>query len=384
MKSTHLPPASSWVRLSTIASALALGIILAACGGGDDAVDPDTDVAVAPAPPAANGAALGVFAGQPGTPGAAIGPAGGASLNKPMGIAADASGNLYVADVRNFTVSRITGSTIATVAGSAGLSGLVDGPASSARFLGPQELAAGADGTLYLTDSANGTSSVMVRSISAAGQVSTITDPTTGQPLLTDGSTGIAVDQQGRVYVFLWDPNKEAHVLAQITPAGAVNEIALVSSTGAPVDLFYPQYLAVDRANRLYISDDDADGNAGVLYQVAVNGDSGIATALAGSTSTSGASDGNGSAASFDGLANLAFDASGNIYANDYYNNTIRKITLAGEVSTVAGSPASNGLNLGSQPAPLPYIDALAVLGSTLYFSDPEDSVVLQLFPIHD
>ncbi|WP_133648597.1 hypothetical protein [Paraburkholderia flava] len=363
---------------------VAIGIVIATCGlaacggGGDDDNSPP------PPPPPGNSsnASISVYAGQLNNSGSATGPVASAQFDTPLGLAADSSGNLYVADHANLTVSKITNGVVSTLAGTVAASGSADGTGAAAQFEGPEELAVDAAQNVYVTDDVPNSDDLAVRKITAAGQVTTVTNPATGQALLTDGSTGIAVDQQSNAYVFTTNASTGASVLTQITPAGAVNVIQLVNASGAPVGLVNPQDMTVDSANHLYISDDDIDGNAGLLYQVTLNGATGTATVLAGSTATSGASDGAGTVATFNGLDNLTTDPSGNVFANDFNNGTIREISPAGIVSTVAGIAGQYGLNLGQLPLPLPVIDALAMVGQTLYTSAPDHSVLLQISPL--
>lgn len=118
-----------------------------------------------------------------------------------------------------------------------------------------------------------------------------------------------------------------------------------------------------------------------MLYRVAVSGTGGQAVTLAGSTTIAGASDGPGNAATFDGLSALATDPSGNIFANDYNNGTIREISPAGVVSTLAGTLNQYGLNLGPLPGTLPDIGQIAWSGQSLYAADMDDSVILRMNP---
>jgi hypothetical protein len=89
----------------------------------------------------------------------------------PVALAADALGNLYVADANNDTIGKINvASQIVTLAGTAGQTGTADGTGSAARFNDPSGVAAASDGTLAVADKANGT----IRVISPSGAVSTL------------------------------------------------------------------------------------------------------------------------------------------------------------------------------------------------------------------
>ena len=96
------------------------------------------------------------IAGRPGVPGSADGAGTAARFNHPGGIAADSSGNLYVADTDNHTIRKIASSgVVTTMAGSPGISGSLDGTGTSARFYGPSGIATDDRGTVYISDLAN-------------------------------------------------------------------------------------------------------------------------------------------------------------------------------------------------------------------------------------
>ncbi|MFL9904368.1 hypothetical protein PQR75_29875 [Paraburkholderia fungorum] len=242
-----------------------------------------------------------------------------------------------------------------------------------------RHLAISPAGNLYVTDQSS--NAVTVRKITPAGQVTTLVDPRTNQALQTDGSTILATDNASNLYLFTTQQSTGASVLTQVTPAGAVIPITLTSSTGTPVGLINPSGVTVDSANNVYIADDNNQGNAGVLYKVTINGSNGQLTTLAGSIAIAGSSDGPGNAATFDGLSALVMDPAGNIYGNDFNNGTIRAISPAGVVSTLAGTPEQYGLTLGPLPGTLPAIDQLAWFGQSLYAADTDDSVILQVSP---
>ena len=94
-----------------------------------------------------------------------------ARFNYPAGVAADSTGNVYVADSLNATIRKIApGGVVSTLAGSPGIPGYADGLGADARFNAPQGLAVDAVGNVYVADSSNH----VIRIITPAGAVSTL------------------------------------------------------------------------------------------------------------------------------------------------------------------------------------------------------------------
>src|SRR5437763_8105668 len=93
-----------------------------------------------------------------------------------------------------------------------------------------------------------------------------------------------------------------------------------------------PSGVAIDGGGTIYITD---------YYSHTVRriNSAGVVTTLAGMPLAAGSADGAGAAARFNHPVGVAVDAAGNIYVADKDNDTIRKITPAGEVTTFAGSP---------------------------------------------
>ena len=88
--------------------------------------------------------------------GYADGTGAAATFNSPMGIGADGSGYVYVADTGNSTIRKINDTTgaVTTIAGMALTNAFADGPASAARFFAPRGVVFGG-GALYILDSGN-------------------------------------------------------------------------------------------------------------------------------------------------------------------------------------------------------------------------------------
>lgn len=80
-------------------------------------------------------------------------------------------------------------------------------------------------------------------------------------------------------------------------------------------------------------------------------------------------SDGTGAEARFIVPMGLATDSSGNVYVADHDNNTIRKITPAGVVSTVVGAAGLSGFKSGALPGALSHPRGVAIRGASLFIT---------------
>jgi sugar lactone lactonase YvrE len=284
------------------------------------------------------------FAGSAPSPGNADGPGNIARFSYPGGVASDSAGNLYVADSNNNTIRKITpAGFVSTLAGLPGATGSADGPGSAARFNNPQGIAVDGTGSIYVSDLLNQT----IRKITPDGAVSTLaglagtsgsTDGT-GTGARFNGPAGITVDSAGNVYV----ADASNHTIRKITPAGAVSTVAGLARISGSTDgtvssaLFNgPAGVAVDSAGNVYVADT-------LNYTVRVITPDGVVSTLAGLAGDAGSADGPGSAARLNYPWGLIVDGIGNVFVADKFNNSIRKITAAGFVSTLAGSSVNSG-----------------------------------------
>lgn len=235
-----------------------------------------------------------LLAGSP-LPGYADGSGANARFGRAAGMAIDGAGNLVVADTGNTTLRKVTpAGVVTTLAGTPGTGDdMADGSGAAAHFRGPSKVAVDRAGNMYVLDIGR------LRKVSPAGEVTTPDVRAAGQsaPAYFIEAGGIAADAAGNVYV--------------------------------------------------------ADRSGGCSIRRV--GTDGIVTDFAGKTGSFGSSDGKGDAARFcmasQGiLGNLVADGAGNLYVGDTSyayaggkvgNQTIRRITPAAEVSTLAGRAAN-------------------------------------------
>ncbi|SPE36815.1 NHL repeat containing protein (fragment) [Burkholderiales bacterium] len=203
------------------------------------------------------------LAGSAGVIGSADGTGAGASFNAPAGVATDSAGNVYVADTGNETIRKITPSgVVTTLAGSPGLAGTSDGTGSAARFWGPIGIAADAAGNLYVADDyANTirviTPSSMVTTLAGTGGVWGSVDGT-GAAARFNRPRGVAVDGAGNVYV----ADTGNNTIRKIAPGAIVSTLAgtagvwgSADGAGAAASFARPLSVANNAAGDVYVAD---------------------------------------------------------------------------------------------------------------------------------
>lgn len=106
---------------------------------------------------------------------------------------------------------------------------------------------------------------------------------------------------------------------------------------------------------------------------------------FAGQPNVPGTLDGTGSAAQFDIPHNVAVDASGNVYVSDTFNHTIRKITPGGVVTTIVGSPSNKGYVNGVGTAQAAQFNSPIGIGAdtngNLYLADNGNQTIRKITP---
>jgi sugar lactone lactonase YvrE len=271
------------------------------------------------------------------------GAATSAELYYPRGSAVDSSGNVYIADTDNQRIRKVTpAGVISTVAGTgtAGFSG-DGGLATSATLDYPIGVAVDGSGNLYVADEYN----QRIRKVSTAGIITTVAgngvatfagDGGSATSASLDDPFGVAVDSSGNLYI----ADEYNQRIRKVSPAGVITTIAGNGTSGyngdggsaTSAELYYPGGVAVDSSGNVYIADTDNQRirkvtAAGLISTIAGTGNSGFSGD--GSAATS---------ATMDDPSGIAVDSTGNVYFSDTYNYRIRKISTAGIISTVVGS----------------------------------------------
>lgn len=270
------------------------------------------------------------FAGS-GTQGATNGSGNLASFNGPAAVTVDGAGNVYVADSGNSLIRKISTAGVVTTFAGGDTTAMANGTGTNASFFDPLGVAVDASGNIFVADAGNN----MVRMITPAAVVSTLAgnsanstlfnNPTgvavnaaenvfvanyldnniltvnaagfagtlagTGQPGSSNGPgstatfyfpNGVATDAGGNVYVADWVNN----LIRKISSNGVVSTLAgsgaagAIDSTGTSASFNGPAGLAVDAAGNVYVA--DADNNlirkitpAGVVTTIAGTGNPG-------------------------------------------------------------------------------------------------------------
>ncbi|SFQ49374.1 NHL repeat-containing protein [Hymenobacter arizonensis] len=327
----------------------------------------------------ANSGTVSTLAGAPKQAGSIDGVGPTARFKSPHGVVVGADGAVYVADTENHAIRRITAAgVVTTLAGALGQKGQADGLGATARFAHPEGLALDAQGNVYVADAGNHT----LRKVTPAGLVSTVAGQA-GRAGRVDGAApqalfnaphGLAVGADGTVYV----ADTYNHTIRRISPSGTVTTLAgspgqkgAGEGPGAQARFFHPSGVAVDADGALYVAD---NGNQTVRKITPA----GEVSTLAGAARKKGSADGLGPAARFRTPSGVAVDGQGHLYVADYVNSTIRHLTPDGQVSTLAGHPLGWGSQDGTGDAArfaFPFGVAVDARGR-LYVADTQNMLI--------
>jgi DNA-binding beta-propeller fold protein YncE len=145
-------------------------------------------------------------------------------------------------------------------------------------------------------------------------------------------------------------------------------------ATGAAARFNFPSGVATDSAGNVYV----ADSSNSTIRKITP---AGAVSTLAGTAGVRGSTDGTGAAARFNFPNGVATDSAGNVYVADRSNNAVRKITPAGAVSTVVGVAGQVSFAPGALPGLLGCPNGVAVSGTSLYITLYDGVAVVQNRP---
>ena len=231
------------------------------------------------------------------------GPATGALLDSPNGVAVDGAGNLYIADTHNHCIREVSNGTIATIAGTgtAGFSG--DGGAASAAQLDrPTAVSIDASGNLYIADSDNHRirmiSGGVITTVAGDGEQIFSGDGGAATSAGLDTPSGVAVDPTTSGQFFISDTHDQA--VRMVDPTGMITTVAGIGvpgfgGDGGPANaavLNRPRGLAVDASGSVYVVDSDnnrvrsivASASGPTISTIAGTGEQGFAGEIGAST----------------------------------------------------------------------------------------------------
>jgi len=296
--------------------------------------------------------------GKPGLSGDG-GPATAATMQEPIGVAVDGGGNVYICDWFNNDVRKVdpsgiittfAGNTVYNPYGDGGYFG-DGGPAVGAGLNQPNGLAVDARGNVYIADLSN----KCIRVVNAAGIISTFAgsrykgsgfsgDGGPASAALLGAPFGVATDAAGNVYI----ADTYNQRIRKVDTAGIISTIAGngynagvsyslaggFAGDGGPADsaeLNLPYGVAVDASGNVYIADTYNQrvrkvSTSGIITTVAGNGyisNNGMSAPQNGGFA---GNRGPAISAALNGPVGVAVDASGNIYIADQYNGYIRKV----------------------------------------------------------
>ncbi|MBS1663800.1 MAG: IPT/TIG domain-containing protein [Bacteroidetes bacterium] len=272
-----------------------------------------------------------------------------AQFNKPNGICVDKDGNMYVADMANYRIRKITkNGTVTTLAG--GTYGTADGVGTSAQFQMPSYVAVDLNGFLYISDSyANRVkkydpATQKVTTIAGGAQSGNVDGPLS-YALLYEPN-GIFVNPDGNGVYFTDMGNNNIRFISGETISTLAGNTCISGHSDGPrrIATFQTPFgICADSLGNAYVA--DTYSQAVRKYDIST----GMVSTIAGDTVRQGSKDGVGRAAQFFAPASICIARDGTLYVADTQNHEIRQVTQAGVVTTIAGSTTAGNVDgLGS------------------------------------
>jgi gliding motility-associated-like protein len=314
------------------------------------------------------------------------GPATSAAMAEPYGVAVDAAGNVYAPDNDDNVVWKISSTGIITILAGTGVVGYSGdgGPGTAATLNTPTWIGCDPAGNVYFTDQKG----VYIRKVNTAGIISTVAgNPAAhfsggdGGPLSAAtfyGITGIVPDNAGNIYI------TDNNTIRKVNSAGIINTIAGNGTAGFSGDggpalaasLQDPAAVGFDAAGNVYIPD-------AYNQRIRKVNTAGIITTIAGTGAIGNTGDGGPAVnATLGGPWQVVVDAAGNIYVDDEGNYRIRKIDNTGTITDYAGNgnwgyAGDGGPATGAE---FNFINGIAIDNSgNIYVSDCYNHVIRKI-----
>ncbi len=276
------------------------------------------------------------FAGS-GVNGHSDGPPNTAQFWFPYGLAVDEEDNIYVGDLDNHRIRRISpDGTVSTIAGT-GTSGFINGIGSAAKLSGPTGMDIDNNGNLIFSDFFNHA----IRKVGPGPSYQVSTVAGNGENGYQNGfgsqarfnfPVGIVVDANNNILV----ADRSNHTIRQITAAGSVSTFAGDGTSGdrdgdriSLARLSGPECIIIAPNGDIYFTD---SGN----HKVKVIRQNGAVLTLAGN-GVGGHANGNGTAAQFNAPIGIDIGEDGHLFIADRFNNKIRVINPSGYTYDLAG-----------------------------------------------
>ncbi|KAA1242474.1 IPT/TIG domain-containing protein [Aquimarina sp. RZ0] len=270
-------------------------------------------------------------------PGDVDGPAADASFSALWGLLTDEEGSLFISDYGNNKIRKIdSNGIVSTVTGMTGVAGDMDGTLAEATFSNPRSMTRDSEGNIIVADF----EAHKIRKINlSAGSVETIAGTGDFGLVNGDGSIaqfssplGLTIDASDNIYVTEFGNA----TIRKITPDNTVSTLVgtgVVGFVDGPPDVAQINFtsgMEIDSDGNIIFAD---SGNHSIRKVTPA----GVVTTIAG-TGEAGDVNGEGSVAQFSAPLDVDIDSEGNIYVVDFSNSKIKVITPDGMVSTYAGT----------------------------------------------
>lgn len=318
------------------------------------------------------------------------GPASSAELSSPYALAVDSAGDVYISDEGNNVIRKIAAATgiITTYAGNGTTgSGGDNGAATKAQLFFPQGVAVDASGNLFIADVSND----RIRRVDAASGTITTVAGTGSVGYSGDGGLatsaqlyfprGIALDTAGNLYI----ADTENNVIREVSASN--HNISTIAGNGFGAGIYqggytgdggpatsaefdFPEGVAVDGSGNLYISDTSnqvirkVTASSGIISTIAGNGPAGFCDQI-----LSGGDGGPATSAMLCYPSTLQADAAGNIYVADTNDSRIRLVTASQVPPTTTTAAPTFTVSPGTYASPQTVTASDATPGASVYLT---------------